>query len=67
MLTPFQRTYIQQLVQQPYVKHLCMDYLADDYEFERALTIVFVGTDNKAYAHRLGRKRLLSKITGEGQ
>ena len=59
MLTQFQRTYIQQLVQQPNVKHLCMDYLADDYEFERVILVVFVGTDNKVYVHRLGRNRLL--------
>lgn len=63
MLTQFQHTYIQQLTQQPDFKHLCRDYLNDDYEFERPLSIVFYTIDEKLHLHYLGQKRVIRTLS----
>lgn len=65
MLTTFQRNYIQQLTQRTDVKHLCLDYLNDDYKLERVIPVLFITTDGKLHGHKLGRKRLLGTITAE--
>lgn len=62
MLTNFQRTYIQQLAQRPDVKHLCWDYLNDTHEDERIIPVLFITTDEKLNAVRLGKKRVLGVI-----
>jgi hypothetical protein len=65
MLTQFQRTHLEQIRQQPDFKHFCYEYLTSPQESqtERTRNFLFITTDNKLHAHRVGPKRLVATIT----